>query len=310
MKNKLEVGIDHDAPASPSRRNTIKTLAYGVGALAGTTVLPDKWVTPIIQGIALPAHAQTSAPSQLALAFCNDRVDLTLVAGNSSTGDVTINATGCLSSAEANVTFALTLAGYAHAVVTDTGQSAAGGFLAAVSEAFVPSAHAAQQPLCTQVVSVTTGSDGVFEASFTLTCGPGIVHVVLTANAGGGSDVRAGWLDIPDVKPSTAAGGERGGGDEEGESVCESESVVTKVGQIRIQVDGEEVQEGGRVRVGDELTVENVETGDRWVEVRYTSCAVERNEIWTGWLIRPGMCRTVQITQTAGGVVKVSSLEQ
>ncbi|MGB5686435.1 MAG: hypothetical protein WBM35_11520, partial [Candidatus Electrothrix sp.] len=175
-------------------------MAYGVGALAGSTVLPDKWVTPIIQGIALPAHAQTSAPSQLALAFCNDRVDLTLVAGHSTTGDVTIKATGCLSSAQANVTFNLTLAGYAHPVVTDTGQSAAGGFLAAVSTAFVPSAHAAQQPLCTQVVSVTTGSEGAFEATFTLSCGPGIQQVELTASVGG-PGVRAGWLDIPPCNP-------------------------------------------------------------------------------------------------------------
>ena len=122
MKKKFDQTRVGNAPASPLRRKTIKTLAYGVGALAGSTVLPDKWVTPIIQGIALPAHAQTSAPSQLALAFCNDRVDLTLVAGHSSTGDVTIKATGCLSSAQANVTFNLTLAGYAHPVVTDTGQ--------------------------------------------------------------------------------------------------------------------------------------------------------------------------------------------
>ena len=47
----------NNQPKSPLRRKTIKTLAVGVGALAGSTVLPEKWVTPIIQGIVLPAHA-------------------------------------------------------------------------------------------------------------------------------------------------------------------------------------------------------------------------------------------------------------
>lgn len=199
MKDDLHRSTKDNAPASPLRRKTIKTLAVGVGALAGSTVLPEKWVTPIIQGIALPAHAQTSAPLQLA--FCNGRVDLQLVSGNSGTSSMTIRATGCITPAQANVTLNLTLAGYAQAVITENGTPIDSGFLTAVSEALVPSAHAAQQPLCSQQASVQTAGDGSFVAEFTLPCGPGIVQVELTASTSGPANQRAGWLDIPGCNP-------------------------------------------------------------------------------------------------------------
>lgn len=138
MKNKLEDAIEVNAPASPLRRKTIKTLAYGVGTLAGTTVLPDKWVTPILQGIALPAHAQTSAPG-LTLAFCSGRHELTLVGGHSGTDEMTIEATGCIAPAQGNVELELTLEGYDTPAITRNEQD--GGrrdksFMAAVSDAW------------------------------------------------------------------------------------------------------------------------------------------------------------------------------
>ncbi|MCI5164934.1 MAG: twin-arginine translocation signal domain-containing protein [Candidatus Electrothrix sp. GM3_4] len=98
----------NNVPDSPHRRKALKTLAVGVGALAGSTVLPEKWVTPIIQGIVLPVHAQTSAPlAPMQLVFCNDRVDLTLIDGDSSTVELTIEASGCIIPAQANVELTL-----------------------------------------------------------------------------------------------------------------------------------------------------------------------------------------------------------
>jgi hypothetical protein len=47
-------GIDID------RRKALKKIAVGVGVLAGCAVLPERWVTPLVGNIVLPAHAQTS----------------------------------------------------------------------------------------------------------------------------------------------------------------------------------------------------------------------------------------------------------
>ncbi len=44
------------------RRKVIKTIAVGAGVLAGYSVLPDKWIRPVVGQIVLPAHAATSGP--------------------------------------------------------------------------------------------------------------------------------------------------------------------------------------------------------------------------------------------------------
>ncbi len=57
-----------DQPAQPvgkglenkSRRTVIRKLAVGTAALAGCSILPDKWTTPMMKFGVLPAHAQTS----------------------------------------------------------------------------------------------------------------------------------------------------------------------------------------------------------------------------------------------------------
>lgn len=54
----------NNAPESHDRRKAIKKITAGVGVLVGCSVLPEKWTTPIIGQIALPAHAVTSGPVQ------------------------------------------------------------------------------------------------------------------------------------------------------------------------------------------------------------------------------------------------------
>ena len=53
---------------SKERRTVIRKLALSTAALAGCSLIPDKWTTPIIEFGALPAHATTSGTSQAAAA--------------------------------------------------------------------------------------------------------------------------------------------------------------------------------------------------------------------------------------------------
>jgi hypothetical protein len=188
-------------PDSGDRRKTLKTLAVGVGALAGSTVMPDKWITPVIKGFVLPAHAQTSAPLT---SFCSDPAQLTLVDGHSGTDEMTIEASGCITPAQTNVELELSLSGYATAVITRNEEEAANEtapFLATVSEALVSSAHAAEAPVCTVKVKVKTGGDGYFNATVKLKCGKGIVQVVLDGKLNGIRYRNIGWLDIHACNP-------------------------------------------------------------------------------------------------------------
>lgn len=52
--------VHNDTTIDGGRRKAIKKIAVGVGVLAGFSLLPEKWTTPIIGQIVLPAHAQTS----------------------------------------------------------------------------------------------------------------------------------------------------------------------------------------------------------------------------------------------------------
>jgi len=49
-----------ESPKSMDRRSVIRKLAVGTAALAGCSVLPDRWTTPLVEFGALPAHATTS----------------------------------------------------------------------------------------------------------------------------------------------------------------------------------------------------------------------------------------------------------
>jgi len=43
-----------------SRRKILKSIAAGSGAIIAGKSLPDKWVSPVVDSVILPAHAQTS----------------------------------------------------------------------------------------------------------------------------------------------------------------------------------------------------------------------------------------------------------
>jgi hypothetical protein len=48
---------------SEGRRELLKAIAAGTGALAVRVLLPAAWTTPVITALALPAHAAMSGPS-------------------------------------------------------------------------------------------------------------------------------------------------------------------------------------------------------------------------------------------------------
>ncbi len=50
-------------PEDCDRRILLKKLAIGTAAVAGYSVLPGKWTSPIVEFGALPAHAATSGPA-------------------------------------------------------------------------------------------------------------------------------------------------------------------------------------------------------------------------------------------------------
>jgi hypothetical protein len=51
-----------DATRELSRRKLLERVALG-GAAISVTLLPSKWVKPVVETIVVPAHAQVSGPS-------------------------------------------------------------------------------------------------------------------------------------------------------------------------------------------------------------------------------------------------------
>ncbi len=49
-----------------SRRNLLKSIAAGSGAIAAGKNLPDSWARPVVDAVLLPAHAQTSCTTAFA----------------------------------------------------------------------------------------------------------------------------------------------------------------------------------------------------------------------------------------------------
>ena len=56
-----------DQERNISRRTVIRKLAIGSAALAGCSMLPEKWTTPVMEFGSLPAHAITSGELKEAL---------------------------------------------------------------------------------------------------------------------------------------------------------------------------------------------------------------------------------------------------
>ncbi len=59
-----EKNLPQDTSPDQNRRKAIKKIAVGLGVLTGYSILPEKWTRPIVGQIALPAHAETSGPTQ------------------------------------------------------------------------------------------------------------------------------------------------------------------------------------------------------------------------------------------------------
>ena len=201
------VGEPHDSllsadPVSPVRRKTIKAMAAGAGALVGTTLIPDKWVPPLIQGITLPAHAQTSMQHRH-YTFSDDRVEIKLVEGHGGRSEMAFEASGCIQPATADIEIEFTLEAYTEPLITEgRPDNILQSFRFGPSEA-----HAgALMPRCTVTIRVRPDAFGNFTVLFKMTCGPGIVQVVLHALFATGQRVaNCGLLDVHSCNPCGTA---------------------------------------------------------------------------------------------------------
>lgn len=179
----------------------MKKLAVGVGALAGYSSLPEKWVSPIIEGIVLPAHAQTSA----ALSVTNPTMEL--IGGSSRTGDMTLRVTGSVSPPRSGADLSLTIEGLTEATGFHRQEEnrGASGFLASVADSLVPSAEAGSHKK--HKVKVKTDAKGAFSVIIVLHFGPGIVLLRCACKIFGVFIGYIGSLEVPDCDPCTTKKG-------------------------------------------------------------------------------------------------------
>lgn len=63
MKHPNENPSDSSNTRLVGRRKLMKVLAAGGGVVTGAALIPDRWTSPIVEAVGLPAHAQTSPPS-------------------------------------------------------------------------------------------------------------------------------------------------------------------------------------------------------------------------------------------------------
>jgi hypothetical protein len=139
---------DKNQDVNEQRRSVLKKMAVGAGVLAGFAALPERWTTPIVGQIVLPAHAGTSGTS------LNDPCSVTLTSGTTGTATVTVLVTGFVTPPTAAVPV--------HIVATATG-----GAGSSVSG------------------DTTTDASGNFSMSLTVTGGPGITRVDTTTTVTG-----------------------------------------------------------------------------------------------------------------------------
>ncbi len=128
------------------RRSVLKKMAVGTGFLAGCAVLPERWTTPIVGQIVLPAHA---APSGCTI---SDPCTVTISAGDQTTATVTALVTGFVTPPTANVPI--------HLVATATGGSGASA-----------------------TGDTTTDAGGNYSQSLTVSGGPGITEVAVASTS-------------------------------------------------------------------------------------------------------------------------------
>lgn len=197
--------VPQNLPENQARRKTLKKLVIGASALAGYSMLPEKWTKPIVEQIILPAHAQTSGTTLLV-----NPLTLTLLSGTQGTATVAVRIFGAVSPPIQNLAILLRVQGAlrGNSAVIPPPSSSKGivqEALASVGDFLISEAVAAET--CSQLSQqVTSAQDGSFSADFELSCGPGITSVSATASLVTSSGTTAeGILFLPSDSNDAAA---------------------------------------------------------------------------------------------------------
>lgn len=80
-----------------SRRNLLKTIMAGSGAVVAAKSLPESWTKPVVDSVILPSHAQTSpcTPCLVAQTYCVGGGQGSIVINVAIDGTVTVDLGRC-----------------------------------------------------------------------------------------------------------------------------------------------------------------------------------------------------------------------
>lgn len=146
---------EQNSGVDKGRRGALKKITAGVGVLAGCALLPERWVTPVIECIVLPAHPETSGttsptpppPVTPALTACT--VEMT--SGDQSTNNISFAVDGVVSPPAAGIPI--------NVAFDTTGVVASGSF------------------------DIVTIADGTYSIGIGPTGGPGYLSVNITVTS-------------------------------------------------------------------------------------------------------------------------------
>ncbi len=158
--DKKKLGVE-----SSERRTALKKIGIGIGAIAGISVLPEKWTMPIVGQITLPAHAATSGISVL------DPCRTYRKSGDQTTATVTIVVNAWVEPPVANLKATI----------------------------WATSSTGAQKK-----VTTTTAADGTFSAEITIGNGPGITSVSVVTIVDGADNQGHCSVAIPAGETTTS----------------------------------------------------------------------------------------------------------
>jgi hypothetical protein len=167
-----------------TRRTALQKIATGVGVVAGISLLPERWTSPIIGRVVLPAHAATSGST------LHDPCQIWRRQGDSTSTEVIIRVTGFVTPPTGNLpvkVVATAVGGANQQVTANTTTSAAGTFEAFMTIGGGPGITSVN------VQTTVTGADGTASCSVNLSAAenPCLVPAgPLTINAGEGVTVN------------------------------------------------------------------------------------------------------------------------
>ncbi len=147
-------------PKNRQRRTAIKQIGLGIGAMAGISVLPEKWTRPIIGQIVLPAHAATSAVT------LHDPCTARRTSGTQASPSVKVEISAWVDPPTANLP----------ATITATATGGAGS---------------------TVTVTTTTAADGTFGATISVGGGPGITSISIVVVVTGATNQGSCKVTVP-----------------------------------------------------------------------------------------------------------------